>query len=191
MLNVPNEKREVLEREASTEKYQKRMEKEVKQKAKVEEVAKTKGKKETSERITNKRILSFKKDEIRNIGENIPNNLEITYDNLKEEKVKYTELARKLKLTYLEPKIDDKDIHFSIDLIRNNLQRIINQVQEVNDLEKLNKVRGVFSELEDLTLDGTITADHAKMLKENFVKSFDTKVQNYFVSHLLFAKVFL
>ena len=142
------------------------------------DVSNEKRKQETKENLINQRIVSFKKDEIRNKGRKIPNSLETTYYQLKEEEMKYVGLARKLGLRYSETKINDKDIHSSINLIRDNIQRIINKVQKVNDVEKLNKVKGVFLELEGLTLKENITIEHGEMLKENFTKSFDIKVQN-------------
>ena len=133
---------------------------------------------EAKEKAKKQIKATLKKDEIRNKGQNIPNSLEITYYQLKKEEIKYRGLAKKLGFSYTEAKMDDMDIQSSINLIKSNIQSIINQVQKVDDVEKLDKVIGVFSELEHLAQDGTITIEYTQMLKENFTKSFDRKVQN-------------
>ena len=155
-----------------------RKEEEKKQKEKDEQEAKIKKEREAKEKLNKQIKVTLKKDEIRNKGQNIPNRLEITYYQLKEEEIRYRGLAKKLGLSYTQAKIDDMNIQSSINLIKSNIQSIINQVQKVDDLEKLDKVIGVFSELEYLAQDGTITIEYTQMLKENFTKRFDTRVQN-------------
>lgn len=121
--------------------------------------------------------LGLKKEHIEQQVASIPNSLETTYYELKQEEIKFSDLAKKLGLSYSITRTDDTNIHSSIEQIKSNMRRISEQIQRVDEPTKLDKVSGVLQELEALTQDGTIKTEHSTELKETFEKSFDAKVQ--------------
>lgn len=122
--------------------------------------------------------VGLKKEHIEQQTTSIPDSVETTYYELKQEEIKFCGLARKLGIDYSVIRTDDTNIYSSINQIKTNMQRISEQVQKVDDPTKLDKVSEVLQELDSLTPDGTITAEHSEILKDTFGRSFDAKVQN-------------
>lgn len=156
---------------------QERKEQEREQKEKARQKAKQESKIK-SEKRKKYVAVALKRQHIEDKTHSIPDSVETTYYELKQEEIKFSGLARKLGLDYSITKTDDTNIHSSIEQIKNNMQRIGEQVQRIDDPTKLDKVSGVLSELENLTQDGTITKEYSTMLRETFEKSFDSKVQD-------------
>lgn len=154
------------------ESKEKQQEKEENQRKEAEEKQRIQKEKEK------KAIVDKKKRGIEQETHSIPDNVEKTYYDLKKEEIKFCGLARKLGLTYSVTRTDDTNIYSNINQIKSNMQRISEQVRKVDEPTKLEKVSGVLQELESLTQDGTITAEHSTMLKDTFEKSFDSKVQD-------------
>lgn len=173
---------ELAEREEKTrQEEQQRKEQEKDRKAKEEQEAKAKSEQENkikSEKRKKDVAVGLKKEHIEQQTTSIPDSVETTYYELKQEEIKFCGLARKLGLDYSVTRTDDTNIYSSINQIKTNMQRISEQVQKVDDPTKLDKVSGVLQELDSLTQDGTITAEHSEMLKDTFERSFDAKVQN-------------
>lgn len=122
--------------------------------------------------------IGLKREHIEKQTTSIPDSVETTYYELKQEEIKFSGMARRLGLSYSITRTDDTNIHSSIEQIKSNMQRISEQIQKVDDLTKLDKVSEVLQELEGLTKDGTIRAEYSTELKETFEKSFDNKVQD-------------
>ena len=178
---LSNRATELAEREEKMrQEEQQRKEQERERKIKEEQESKEKTKQENkikSEKRKKDVKIDLKKEHIEQQTASIPDSLETTYYELKQEEVKFCGLARKLGLAYSVTRTDDTNIHSSIDQIKTNMQRISEQVQRVDDPTKLDKVSGVLQELDSLTQDGTIKAEHSEMLKNAFERSFDAKVQ--------------
>lgn len=172
----------LAEKEENTrQEEQQRKEQEREQKEKARQEAKAKSEQESkikSEKRKKYVAVALKRQHIEDKAHSIPDSVETTYYELKQEEIKFSGLARKLGLDYSITKTDDTNIHSSIEQIKNNMQRIGEQVQRIDDPTKLDKVSGVLLELENLTQDGTITKEHSTMLRETFEKSFDSKVQD-------------
>lgn len=161
------------------EQQRKAQEKEQKEKARQEARAKSEQEsKIKSEKRKKDVAVALKKQHIDDETHSIPDSVETTYYELKQEEIKFSSLARKLGLDYSITKTDDTNIRSSIEQIKSNMQRIGEQVQRIDDPTKLDKVSGILSELENLTQDGSITKEHSTMLRETFEKSFDSKVQD-------------
>ena len=107
----------------------------------------------------------------------IPNNVENTYYELKQEESEFFSLARKLGMNYKIIRTDDTNVYSEIEQIKNNMQRMDEQIKIKNDLSELEKPYPLLQELESLTQDGTIKTEHSANLKAIFEKNFDTKVQ--------------
>lgn len=146
--------------------------KEEKQRAEAKEESKRK-----SEQRKKDVAIKLKKENIGQRTTSIPDSVETTYCELKQEEIKFSGLARKLGLSYSITRTDDTNILSSIEQIKINMQKISDQIQRVDDPTKLDKVSGVLQELESLTQDETIKTEHSAELKETFEKSFDAKVQ--------------
>lgn len=145
------------------------------QKAKEEQrIAESKRK---SEQRKKDGAVGLKKEHIGQQTATISESVKSTYYELKQEEIKFSEIAKKLGLSYSITKTDDTNIYSSIEQIKNNMQRITGQVQKVNDPTKLDKVSGVLQELESLTQDGTIKTEYSTQLRDTFEKSFDSKIQ--------------
>jgi len=123
-------------------------------------------------------IVGFKREHIEQQATSIPNSVEAIYYELKQEEIKFSNLAEKLGLSYSLTRIDDTNIFSSIEQIKTNMTRISEEIQRVDDLAQLDNVRGVLQELENLTQDGTIKIEYSAELRERFEKSFNTKVQD-------------
>lgn len=172
----------LAEKEENTrQEEQQRKAQEREQKEKARQEAKAKSEQESkikSEKRKKDVAVALKRQHIEDETHSIPDSIETTYYELKQEEIKFSGLARKLGLDYSITKTDDTNIRSSIEQIKSNMQRIGEQVQRIDDPTKLDKVSGVLSELENLTQDGTITKEHSTMLRETFEKSFDSKVQD-------------
>ena len=166
---------------AEREEKARQEEQEKERKAKEEQEANAKLEQE-SKRKSEKRkkdvAVGLKKEHIEQQTTSIPDSVETTYYELKQEEIKFCGLARKLGIDYSVIRTDDTNIYSSINQIKTNMQRISEQVQKVDDPTKLDKVSEVLQELDSLTPDGTITAEHSEILKDTFERSFDAKVQN-------------
>ena len=121
--------------------------------------------------------IEIKKEYISYQASTIPKSVEKTYYELKQEEKKFSGVATKLGLRYSITRTDDTNIYSSIEQIKNNMQKVTEQVQIVDDITKLDKVSRVFLELESLTQDATIKTEYSRQLKDNFERSFDSKVQ--------------
>ena len=99
--------------------------------------------------------------------------------------MKFTGIAKKLGLQFSVTKTGDTNIYANIENIKANMQRISEQVQQVDDISKLDKVAGVLEELETLSNDGTIKTEYSAQFKDTFEKSFDDKVQEMIKSSKL------
>ena len=124
------------------------------------------------------RVVEVKRKNIGDKTKDIPSSVETTYNELKQEEIKFFGIAKKLGLDYSITRTDDTDIYTKIDEIKRNMENISRQIQRVGNPEKLDKVGGVLQELEQMTQDGTIKTEHIAELKETFEKSFDSKVQD-------------
>lgn len=166
------------QRKAQEKEQQEKADREAKEKAKQES-------KEKSAKRKQETVVALKRDHIESQTQDIPNGIETTYYELKQEEIKFSGLARKLGLTYSITRTDDTNIYSSIEQIKNNMQRISEQIQKVDDPTKLDKVSGVLQELNSLTQDGTIKTEYSAELKQTFEKSFDNKVQDLIKSSKL------
>ena len=161
-------------------------EKAKKEKAEREAKAKTEQEsKEKSEKRREKTAADLRREHIEGQTSDIPENVETTYTQLKEEEVKFSNIARRLGLTYTITSIDDTNVYTNIEQIKKNMMTINKQIESINDPAKLDKVSGVLQELEALTQDGTIKTEHCAELKATFEKSFDAKVQDMIKSSKL------
>ncbi len=131
-----------------------------------------------SEKVKEDIAKELKKEYIGQQITSIPDSIETTYYELKQEEIKFCGLARKLGLNYSVTRTDDINIYSNITQIKSNMQRISEQLQNIDDITSLDKVSSVLQELDGLTQDGTITSEHNQMLKDTFEKSFNLKVQN-------------
>lgn len=156
---------------------QKRKEEQQAEKEKQKEDAKKESKRKSDQRKKDVAV-GLKREHIEKQAISIPDSVETTYYELKQEEIKFSVIARKLGLSYSTTRTDNTNIHSSIEQIKSNMQRISEQIQRVDDLTKLDKVSEVLQELEGLTKDGTIKTEYSTELKEIFEKSFDDKVQD-------------
>ena len=127
----------------------------------------------------------MKREHIEQQTTSIPDSVENTYNELKQEEIKFSGLANKLGLTYSITRTDDTNIYSSIQQIKSNMQRISGQIMKVDDPAKLDKVSGILQELDSLAQDGTIKSEHSAELRETFERSFDSKVQDLIKSSKL------
>ena len=141
--------------------------------------------KANSEKRQKDAIVGLKREHIGQQTTSIPGNVENTYNELKQEEIKFSGLATKLGLTYTITRTDDTNIYSSIQQIKGNMQRISEQIMKVDDPAKLGKVSGILQELDSLAQDGTIKAEHSAELRETFERSFDAKVQDLIKSSKL------
>ena len=175
-IEIASKAIELVEREERRRiEEQQRREKEQEEKRSAEAEAESKRR---SEQIKKDMVVNLKKESIAQQTQAIPDSVETTYSELKQEEIKFSRLATKLGLTYSITKTDDTNIYSSINQMKSNMQRIGEQIQKVDNLEKLDKVSGVLQELEALAQDGTIKTQYSTELKEIFEKSFDAKVQD-------------
>lgn len=157
-------------------------------KEKTEREAKAKEEQESEEKSEKRRekaAADLRREHIEGQTSDIPENVETTYTQLKEEEVKFSNIARKLGLTYIISSIDDTNVYTNIEQIKRNMMTINKQIESISDPAKLDKVSGVLQELEALTQDGTIKTEHSAELKATFEKSFDAKVQDMIKSSKL------
>ena len=146
---------------------------EIELKAKAEQESKIK-----SEKRKKDVVVGLKRENIEDKTQAIPSSVETTYYELKQEEIKFSEIAKKLGLNYSITRTDDTNIYKKINDIKRNMQSISQQIQKIDNPDKLDKVSGVLQELEQMTQDGTIKTEHTAELKETFEKSFDSKVQD-------------
>lgn len=168
------------EEKKRTEEQQKK-EQEKEQKAKAEQEAKAKTEKESKERSLKRKqeiAVALKKEYIENQTQEIPDSVEKTYYELKQEEIKFCGLSSKLGLNYSITRTDDTNIYSSINQMKENMKKISEQVQKIDDPSKLGKVAGILQDLNGLTRNGIIISEHGQMLQDTFEKSFDLKVQN-------------
>lgn len=102
--------------------------------------------------------------------------IENIYHELKQEEIKFLEIAKRLELTYSASSVEDTDINSIINQIKSNIQRINEQMQEGN-LENIDKANSILQELEKIKQDTTIKTDYIKELKETLIKSLDRRIQ--------------
>lgn len=174
------------EKKQAEEQLKREQEKEQKEKERQE--AKAKSEKESKEKSLKRKqetAVALKREHIGNQTQEIPNSIETTYYELKQEEIEFSGLARKLGLNYSITRTDDTNIYSSINQIKSNMQRISEQIQRIDDPTKLDKVSSVLQELETLTQDGTIKTEHSAELKQTFERSFDNKVQDLIKSSKL------
>lgn len=173
---------ELAEREETRrqeEQQRKEQEKEKKERAKQE----SKEKAEQESRIKSEKrkkdvAVGLKREHIEQQTTSIPDSVETTYNELKQEEIKFSGLATKLGLSYSITRTDDINMYSSIQQIKSNMKRISEQIMKVDDPAKLDKVSGVLQELESLTQAGTIKSEHSAELRATFERSFDAKVQD-------------
>ena len=168
---------ELVERE---EKRRKEEEQRKEQQEKAKQEAKEKAEQESkanSEKRKKDAVVGLKREHIEQQTTSIPDSVENTYNELKQEEIKFSGLANKLGLTYSITRTDDTNIYSSIQQIKSNMQRISGQIMKVDDPAKLDKVSGILQELDSLAQDGTIKSEHSAELRATFEKSFDAKVQ--------------
>lgn len=130
---------QIVEREENRRiEEQKRQEE---QKAKEEQrIAEAKAEsKRKSEQRKKDVAVGLKKEHIGQQTATISESVKSTYYELKQEEIKFSEIAKKLGLSYSITKTDDTNIYSSIEQIKNNMQRITGQVQKENDPTKLDK----------------------------------------------------
>ena len=173
---------ELVEKEENRrQEEQQRKEQEKEQKAKEEIELKAKAKQESkikSEKIKKDVVVGLKRENIEDKTQAIPSSVETTYYELKQEEIKFSGIAKRLGLNYSITRTDDTNIYTKINDIKRNMQSISQQIEKIDDPDKLDKVSGVLQELEQMTQDGTIKTEHTAELKEIFEKSFDSKVQD-------------
>lgn len=154
-------------------------EKEKQEKARLEAKARA----EQERKIKNEKrkkdaLVGLKREHIEQHVTSIPNSIETTYYELRQEEIKFSSLATKLGLTYSITRTDDTNIYSSIQQIKRNMQKISEQVMKLDEPAKLDKVSEVLQELNSLTQDRTIKTEHSAELKATFERSFDGKVQD-------------
>ena len=176
---------ELVEREEKRrQEEQQRKEQQEREKQETKEKAEQESK-ANSEKRKNDAVVGLKRENIGQQTTSIPDNVENTYNELRQEEIKFSGLATKLGLTYSITRTDDTNIYSSIQQIKGNMQRISEQIMKVDDPAKLDKVSGILQELDSLTQDGTIKAEHSAELRETFERSFDAKVQELIKSSKL------
>jgi len=164
--------------EQQRKKQQERAKQEAKEKAEQES-------KVNSEKREKDVVVGLKREHIEQQTIYIPDSVENTYNELRQEEIKFSGLATKLGLTYSITRTDDTNIYSSIQQIKSNMQRISEQIMKVDDPAKLDKVSGILQELDSLTQEGTIKSEHSAELREAFERSFDAKVQDLIKSSKL------
>lgn len=128
----------------------------------------------------------MKKEHIGNQTQEIPDSIETTYYELKEEEIKFSGLAEKLGLEYSVTKTDDTNIYSSINQIKSNMQRISEQVQRLDDPSKLDKVAGVLQELDSLTQEITPEQCYASNMEHfNTIMQMELGILNGYENDLL------
>lgn len=171
--------REETRRQEEQTRAKEQQEKEKQERAKQE--AKEKAEQESkikSEKRKKDVAIGLRREHIEQQTTSIPDSVETTYNELKQEEIKFSGLAIKLGLSYSITRTDDTNIYSSIQQIKSNMQRISEQIMKVDDSAKLDKVSGVLQELESLTQAGTIKSEHSAELRATFERSFDAKVQD-------------
>lgn len=135
-------------------------------------------------RAENRKEVSFtlKMEHVHQQIKNIIEYLEKTYYELKQEEMKFSKLANKLTLNCSIIAIDDTNIHLSIEQLKRNIQKLVEQIQEIDNIEELQKISGVLQELENLIQEEKIKNNYSMELKEEFARSFDNKVQELIIN---------
>lgn len=173
---------ELAEKEEQTrQEQQQRQEQEKAEQERAKQEAKEKAEQESktnSEKRKKDTVVGLKREHIGQQTTSIPDSVENTYNELKQEEIRFSGLATKLGLTYSITRTDDTNIYSSIQQIKSNMQRISEQIMKVDDPAKLDKVSGILQELDSLTQDGTIKSEHSAELRATFERCFDAKVQD-------------
>lgn len=103
--------------------------------------------------------------------------IEKIYNELKQEEIRFSEIAKKLELNYSASSIDDTDIKRIINQIKANMQKINEQTQESNVLEDENKLNSILQGLEEIKQDTTIKTGYIREVKERFTRSLQDRVE--------------
>lgn len=117
--------------------------------------------------------------------QNISNDIEGLYKELKEEENKISEVAKKLELNYSINQIDSTEFYSTINQIKDNIQEINEQIQNANEIENIEKVSNTLQELEDVLQKGTVKNEYITELKELFAEKFDKRIQELIKSSKL------
>lgn len=121
--------------------------------------------------------IAKKRTSIEEKAQFIPDTIETTYYNLREEQIKFFSLARRLALACTVTKLDDTNIFVSINKIKNSIPIIVEQLQKIKEPSKLEKIDNNLEEIENLSKDSLEKVEYSKELNEILAKSFDSKVQ--------------
>lgn len=103
--------------------------------------------------------------------------IEKIYNELKQEEIRFSKIAKKLELNYSASSIDDTDIKRIINQIKANMQKINEQTQESNVLEDENKLNSILQGLEEIKQDTTIKTGYIREVKERFTRSLQDRVE--------------
>lgn len=126
--------------------------------------------------IANNEIETSKK-KILEKSQKIIEQLETLYNEMRQEEEKILEVAKKLEMNYTITRIENMDIYPRIKQVKENLQRIEQQIQENNNLENINRKINTLDEIESKLKDLKIKEDYISELKWTFEKSFEIRVQ--------------
>ena len=126
--------------------------------------------------IANNEIETSKK-KILEKSQKIIEQLETLYNEMRQEEEKILEVAEKLEMDYTITRIENIDIYPRIKQVKENLQRIEQQIQENNNLENINRKINTLDEIESKLKDLKIKEDYIFELKWTFEKSFEIRVQ--------------
>ena len=143
-IELVEREEERIQEEQQRREQQERAKQEAKEKAEQESKA-------NSEKRKNDAVVGLKRENIGQQTTSIPYNVENTYNELRQEEIKFSGIATKLGLTYSITRTDDTNIYSSIQQIKGNMQRISEQIMKVDDPAKLDKVSGILQELDSLT----------------------------------------
>lgn len=119
--------------------------------------------------------IKLKREYVVNQTNSISSSVENMYNEIKKEENEFSNLAERLGLTYSITKIDDTNMYLGIEQIKDNMQKINEQLEKVDNEVKIDKVSGVLQRVEDLTHDKTVKEENSAQLKEKFEKSFHDK----------------
>ncbi len=121
--------------------------------------------------------IAKKRSSIEEKAQFIPDSIETTYYNLREEQIKFFSLTRRLSLACSVTKLDDTNIFVSINKIKDSIPVIVDQLQKIKEPAKLEKINSNLEEIENLSKDSAEKVEYNKELKEILAKGFDKKVQ--------------
>lgn len=110
-------------------------------------------------------------------GNNVSQNIEISYKEMEQEESALIEIAEKLGIKYSIVKISETDIPKKIAEVQSKIDELAAQIQNMDDLSNLVKIKESIDELDVATADRTSGIVCISNLQASFANLFEAKVQ--------------